>query len=162
MFSFTYYSILTIVLISNIDSIQQILDAHILLTDMGKIFNPNDARELAWKNLNTSSITDCAIQCNQNIVCRTFVYDEITLSCQLYVSDLTTGNITSSASSTSRVGYIENDQMAYANYNKTCEYCQSSRYLICLNSTCQCPTSVTYWDGTQCKNRLLNGDLCSL
>ncbi|CAF2594223.1 unnamed protein product [Rotaria sp. Silwood2] len=103
----------------------------------------------------------CAQQCSQNVLCRVFVYNEITLNCQLYQSDLSSGNITSVPGSTSRVGRIRYQPQLYLDYNRTCDRCQVNRYLTCQNAKCQCPPPTTFWNGQLCQNQLSYGKTCN-
>ena len=142
-------------------STQEIVESLITLTDEGTTFITKNSSAMPLKTMSTSLLANCALECNNNIFCRTFIYDEITLSCQLYESDVTDGNITSSQSSTSRVRFITYDKQFYVDYNKTCDHCQLNRYLTCRNNTCQCSLVMTYWDGQICRNQLTNDQSCN-
>ncbi|CAF1122883.1 unnamed protein product [Rotaria sordida] len=131
------------------------------LSDKSTIFIPKVSLESPLKILTVRSLMLCAQQCNQNILCRVFVYNEITFNCQLYQSDLSSGNITFIPGSTSQVGRIRYQPQFYLDYNQTCDRCQVNRYLTCQNARCQCPPSTTYWDGQMCQNQLSYGKTCN-
>lgn len=144
-----------------IDCLQQTYQSTIELSDRGTTFIPQVSFELPLQNYIVRSLMQCAQQCNQNVLCRVFVYDEITLDCQLYQSDLSSGNITSVLQTTSRVGHLRYQSKLYVDYNQTCDRCQVNRYLICQNARCLCPPPTTYWDGQMCQNQLSYGKTCN-
>lgn len=93
----------------------------ISLTSSGTTFMPNSQMEISLKTVTVSSILRCSKQCNDNDICRTFIYDSASWICQFYQSDLQTGNITVTNISTSRVGLIRYFPQFYTNYNRTCD-----------------------------------------
>ncbi|CAF1211538.1 unnamed protein product [Rotaria sordida] len=141
--------------------LQQIYQSNIELSDKSTIFIPKVSFESPLKTFTIKSLMWCAQQCNLNILCRIFVYDEITFICKLYQSDLLSGNITFVLGSTSQVGRIRYQPQFYLNYNQTCDRCQVNRYLICQNAKCQCPPPTTYWNGQMCQNQLSYGKTCN-
>jgi hypothetical protein len=44
----------------------------------------------------------------------------------------------------------------FLDYGRSCSYCEESRYLTCMNSSCQCQLH-TYFDGSICRTQKLNG-----
>ena len=139
----------------------QVINTIITMSNRGTQFVPRSSQEYALNNASASSLLRCITQCAENVLCRTLVYDPSTLLCQLYQSDSTYGNITSSSSDSSCVGTIVYDPSYYTNYNGTCDFCQNNRYLVCSNSRCQCPSTRLYWNGNICQNKLYYGDTCS-
>lgn len=132
------------------------------MSNLGIQFIPRSLQEYPLDNSSASSRLRCATRCYNNVLCRTFVYDQSTRVCQLYRSDSTSGNITSSSSSiSSHVGTIPHDPSFYMNYNRTCDLCQYNRYLVCLNSRCQCPSTQLFWNGNICQNKFYYGDGCN-
>ncbi|CAF3538088.1 unnamed protein product [Rotaria sp. Silwood1] len=155
---FTFYLLLSYQIIF---CLQQTYQSNIELSDKGVTFIPKASLEFPLKTLTVKSLMSCAQQCNLNVLCRVFVYDEITLNCQLYQSDLSSGNITTVPTSTSRVGCIRYQPQLYLNYNQTCNQCQVNRYLTCQNARCQCPPPTTFWNGQMCQNQLSYGETCN-
>ena len=147
-------------LVGLVDS-NQMMKTKFQIAARGTQFIPRYSQEYPLSNASASSFLRCATQCFNNFLCRVFVYDESTLVCRLYQSDSTSGNVTSTASISSRVGTISYDSSLYINYNRTCDLCQYNRYLVCLNSRCQCPSTQLFWSGNICRNKFYYGDGCN-
>ncbi len=65
---------------------QQNFESRIKLSNRRTTFIPKNSLEYPLKNVSVSSILRCGKQCNENIFCRIFIYDDITLNCQLYLT----------------------------------------------------------------------------
>ena len=152
--------VLCCIFISSVNT-DEMIATKITMSNRGTQFVPRSSQEYALNNASASSLLRCVIRCFENVLCRTFVYDRSALICQLYQSDSTDGNSTSSASTLSSVGTMDYNPSFYANYNGTCDLCQNNRYLVCLNSRCQCPSTRLYWNGNSCQNKFYYGDTCS-
>ena len=148
--------LLTFVLVNS----QQMCISHIPLTAKGTTFMPKNSMECPLDEILLSSSTSCAKYCFNNRFCRTFIYDEMTMNCQLYLSDLSAGNMIPTIA-TSQIGFIPYESNFFNGYNKTCNYCQTNRYLACQNSTCQCPFPYTFWNGSICENKFYFGQTCN-
>jgi hypothetical protein len=70
------------------------------------------------------------------------------------------GSIITSSSSLSRVGTIDLYPEQFTDHGQPCSFCQESRYLTCINSTCQCLTH-TFFDGSICQSQKLLGANCT-
>ena len=70
------------------------------------------------------------------------------------------GSIIASSSSQSRVGSIKVRSEQFIYRGQPCSFCQGSRYLTCMNNTCQCPAH-TFFDGTLCQSQKLLGADCN-
>ena len=127
----------------------------------GSLFIPLSPRQLISTN-SVQSKRNCAYLCNQNPLCRTFVFD--TSVCQLYDASLTTGQVVSAPSVNSIVGGIVYDNIDLSSrYNQTCDRCFPDRYLVCRNSRCQCPSSTFWNEYNQCVDQQFVGStsLCA-
>ena len=154
---------LTIIYCSLISSVisNQMVNTIVKMSIRGTQFVPRSSQEYPLYSSPSASLLRCATRCAENVLCRTFVYDPSTLLCQLYQSNSADGNITSSSSASSSVGTMVYDPSFYTSYNRTCDLCQNNRYLVCLNSRCQCPSTRLYWNGNSCQNKFYYGDTCS-
>jgi hypothetical protein len=126
----------------------------------GKEYQPTSLGVLLLELRSTESLTRCALSCHSNQRCRTMDHDQNTKQCRLFQGDLTTGQIISSSSSTSRVGFIQFSPEKYFSYNQSCNQCENNRNLLCQNLICQCPPE-TFWSGTLCRPQLFLGANCS-
>ena len=131
------------------------------LSNPGTTFVPNSPMETPLKVISVSSAIRCAQQCNDNPLCRTLIYDSASLVCRLYPSDLQEGNLTATTIVTSRVGSIRFSPQFYTSYNQSCAQCRTSRYLVCQNGLCQCPSPTTFWNGQMCQNQFYSGAACN-
>jgi hypothetical protein len=130
------------------------------LSDLGMNFSPTDVQAILLSDINVDSIEVCAETCHTNIFCRIFDFDGQSNSCRLFESDAQTmGSIIASSSTLSRVGLMELISQQFSNKGRSCSYCEYSRYLTCINSTCQCP-SRTYFDRSICHSQNLIGGQC--
>lgn len=151
-----YYIVL--ILQSQINAL--IWQSNIGLCSTGLEFFPFDQQALLLTE-NTKSTLMCAKQCLTIRNCRTFNFDNQTKSCRLYEGDIdSTGSIGASLSAQSICGSLRLDVKYFLHYGQYCTYCEDSRYLTCINSSCQC-SSRTYFDGTICRSQKLNGSGCS-
>ncbi|CAF4218468.1 unnamed protein product, partial [Rotaria sordida] len=64
------------------------------------------------------------------------------------------------SSSHSYIGIIELSPEHFANQGRPCLFCENSRYLTCINSTCQCQPN-TYFNGLMCQSKKLLGAKCN-
>jgi len=69
------------------------------------------------------------------------------------------GSIIASSSSLSVVRSVELFSEQFSSKGLPCSYCLYSRYLTCINSTCQCPSG-THFDGSICHSQNLLGGQC--
>lgn len=134
------------------------------LTDLGSEFIPMNSIVLIL-TLTVPSVTDCGLQCNQRMSCRTFDFDLGSSQCRLFEADLTTGSIVmNSLKPQSYVGLVQLSSSTYSStHDQSCTVCAESRYETCdsnLSSTCQCPPN-TYWDQTICRIQLFESQTCS-
>ncbi|CAF0839563.1 unnamed protein product [Adineta steineri] len=126
----------------------------------GLEFSPFDERILLFET-NTDSLIRCAIQCDMAARCRTFNFDRQTKDCYLYEGDIdSTGLVVVSLSPQSVCGWIKLDMSDFANYDSPCSTCEDSRYLTCINATCQCQPH-TFFNGSMCLSQKLNGTGCT-
>lgn len=130
------------------------------LSNKGLEFSPFDQQTLLFID-NTKSILFCVQKCFTVINCRSFNFDIQTKYCRLYEGDIdNTGFIISSLSSQSVCGSIKLDSNDFLDYGRSCSSCENSRYLTCINSTCQCQYH-TYFDGSICRSQKFNGSQCT-
>lgn len=137
-----------------------IWQSYIGLCNTGLEFFPFDQQALLIAE-NTKSTLMCAQKCLSIRNCRTFNFDSQTKSCRLYEGDIgSTGSIGASLSAQSICGSLHLDVKDFLHHGHSCAYCEDSRYLTCINSSCQCP-SHTYFDGTICRSQKINGSGCT-
>ncbi|CAF0839620.1 unnamed protein product [Adineta steineri] len=130
------------------------------LCTAGLEFSPFDEQILLFET-NTDSLIRCAIQCDMAARCRTFNFDRQTKDCYLYEGDIdSTGLVVASLSPPSVCGWIKLDMSDFANYGSPCSTCEDSRYLTCINATCQCQPH-TFFNGSMCLSQKLNGTGCT-
>ncbi len=130
------------------------------LSNLGKIFFSEDEQDLLLSDINVQSLQICIQTCNANILCRIFDFDDQSNRCRLFEGDVDTmGSIITSSSSLSVVGTIQLTPEQFSSIGLSCSFCAYSRYLICINSTCQCPPR-TYFDGSICHSQNLIGSQC--
>ena len=155
MIVYKHYSFLLII----IPLISGNLISTIQFLNTGTDFIPINPIELISVSTDVLSMANCAQLCNQNLLCRTIVFDPP--SCRLYESYLDTGSVIASSSSKSVVGAVDyNNVNLSPAFNQSCDHCYLDRYLVCQNSTCQCPLH-TYWDGQNtCLNQLFQNWSC--
>ncbi|CAF1188054.1 unnamed protein product [Didymodactylos carnosus] len=131
-------------------------DSLFTLMNLGTEYQPPSINDLLGSSVSTT-VTHCAQLCNQNRYCRVFNF--INSTCQLYQS--ANGNILmSSESLSSVVGRINYSLFVFSAYGQSCDKCFNSRYLICINNLCACP-STSYYNGTFCQDQLLVNSTCS-
>lgn len=105
----------------------------------------------------------CLIACNLKPSCRTIDFESVSGQCRLFESDLSTGSIISSSSTTSIVGMIRLDPSLFSSiHNQPCQACKFSRYEVCSTNTsiCQCPQR-SFWTGSMCLPQLNVNQSCS-
>ncbi|CAF1405456.1 unnamed protein product [Adineta ricciae] len=130
------------------------------LSDLGQQFSAVNQQALLLSNINANSISTCRQACHANIYCRIYDYDGLTKQCRLFEGDVSTmGIISASASPLSTVGQIQLNKGLFASSGLSCSFCANSRYLTCVNSTCQC-LGRTYFDGSMCCSQKLLGTQC--
>ncbi|CAF0982241.1 unnamed protein product [Adineta steineri] len=125
-------------------------DATFNLSDWGNQFQPANLVELL-STINVRSLIRCAAACDLNIQCRTFDYDSLSNVCRLFEGAINTGYIVPSNSS-SRVGALQLVSNDFTSFGQPCSECTQTRYLTCLNNTCQCPPN-TFWNNIECENQ---------
>ncbi|UJR20079.1 hypothetical protein I4U23_023211 [Adineta vaga] len=141
--------------------LQMIWQSKTKISDAGFKFSPIDEQSLFLFQYTASSLITCTTICHSTTRCRIFDYDDQTHQCRLFEGDLTTmGSIIVSSSSQSRVGSIQMSGQQFLNVGQPCSFCQGNTYLICLNTTCQCPLH-TYFDGIICRSQRLLGATCN-
>jgi hypothetical protein len=124
-------------------------------------FSPFDEQALLLLETNSNSVSICTQKCFMIAGCRTFNFDIQTKSCRLYGGDIdSTGLVVVSLSPQSTYGLIQLTVNDFADYGRPCSYCEGSRYLTCISSTCQCQTH-TYFNGSICLSQKLNGSECN-
>ncbi|CAF1080424.1 unnamed protein product [Adineta ricciae] len=94
------------------------------------------------------SFKECAIECNQNVMCRVFNYNAVnSQECRLLEGDTNAlGDIVISSSAQLAVGAVHISANDFIEYVRPCTSFCKSRYLMCGSSlTCEC-IKHTYWD----------------
>ncbi|CAF1326657.1 unnamed protein product [Didymodactylos carnosus] len=136
--------------------------ANVKLTAVGTTFQPSNPIELLGSISNTKSVIHCSAYCNQNVQCRTFGVNLLSLSCSLYEGHITTGSVvaSSSLSQSSFVGGFIYESALFLNYNQTCSTA-INRYLVCVGARLVCPIN-TFWNGSICVNQFYGNTLCQL
>jgi hypothetical protein len=131
------------------------------LSSNGFEFSPVDEQALLLSNITGNSIFSCTRLCHSTETCRIFDFNAQSLRCRLFEGNIATmGSIVASSSSQSYVGSIQINADQFVYHGQPCSSCLRSRYLTCLNNTCQCQ-SHTYFDGSICQSQKLLGDGCS-
>ena len=158
MYNLRFHMLLLIRCISTPLSILSIPDDWQSLTNLSSNaleFSPVDYQALLLISTTASSIFSCTQLCHSTMRCRIFDFDDQSHRCRLFEGDIATmGSIVVSASSHSRVGSRKLRPEQFVNVGQVCSSCQESRYLTCVNNTCQCPTH-TYFDGSICQSQKL-------
>ncbi|CAF1228183.1 unnamed protein product [Adineta steineri] len=130
------------------------------LSTVGFQFLPINYQALFLSQINTKSLFFCAQACHSNGNCRIFDYDDQSLLCRLFEGNIITmGSIVASSSAQSRVGSKKYYTEQFINLDQSCSLCEGSRYMRCINNTCQCEIH-TYFDGSICQSQKLFGDAC--
>ena len=130
------------------------------ITSFGLEFSSLDYQAQFLFQINVSSILSCTQHCHSNSQCRVFDYDSQSNRCRLFQGDLNSlGQIIPSSSSSSRVGSMRITSEPFISISQSCVMCVGSRYLRCVNGTCQCPVN-TFYDGTICQSQKLLGQSC--
>lgn len=138
------------------DSLQLYID----FSDEGLEFSPFDPLALVFETT-TNTILACANTCNTMAQCRTMNYNPDTAECRLYKGDMdSTGLVVPSTSPRSTCASVILAAEDFLAYGQACSYCQDSRYLRCLNFTCQCQLH-HYFDGRICRSQKFNGSACT-
>jgi hypothetical protein len=107
------------------------------------------------------SVSSCAQLCHSTAPCRIFDLDDQSHRCRIFEGNIATmGSIVASSSSQSYVGSIQLNADQFVYHGQPCSSCPGSRYLTCVNSTCQCQPH-TYFDGSICQSQTLLGSGCS-
>ncbi|CAF1196847.1 unnamed protein product [Adineta steineri] len=126
----------------------------------GVEFSPKDINAIFLQEMRVDSTYNCARTCHLMALCRTFDFDIASNRCRIFQGDsATTGSIIPSSSLHSIIGSIALEPIQFTSYGQPCSLCQDSRYLQCINSTCQCQPN-TYFDGSICRSQKLLGDVC--
>ena len=123
-------------------------------------FSPRDMSALFLQSISVGSVGICAETCHSMPLCRTFDFDLLSYRCRIFQGDSdSTGSFVPSSSSQSVVGSIALSPAQFTSFGQSCSFCQDSRYLQCINATCQCQSN-TYFDGVICRSQKLLGDAC--
>jgi hypothetical protein len=148
-----------VVIPSQLQSISDTWQSSTNLSSSGFEFSPVNQQALLLFGISTNSLMTCSRTCHSTVQCRIFDYDGQSQRCRIFEgSIITMGSIVASSSSQSRVGSIKISPQQFVNLGQSCSYCLGSRYLTCVNNTCQCPTH-TYFDGTMCQKSKINWSL---
>ena len=127
--------------------------SRIIYVSTGTQFSPVNMQAQLFLIKSTTSLKQCAIACNANVLCRIFDFGvNSPKQCRLFEGDIDTlGTIIPSPSSGSTVGSVQLSANLFTDYGFACSsVCHQSRYLMCgSNSTCQCMPH-TYWNGSIC------------
>ena len=130
------------------------------ISSPGFLFSPTNFNALFLLSNTVPSLLYCARLCHSNYQCRIFDYDPQSRQCRLFQGDIATmGSLTMSPSLQSRVGSMKIDASQFLSFGQACSSCVGSRYLRCVNSTCQCPMN-TFFDGSICQSQKLIGGQC--
>ena len=127
----------------------------------GLMFSPVDAQALFLMEASAGSLLRCALLCHSTPTCRIFDFDDQSRRCRIFEGDIgTMGSLVSSSSSQSRVGSMQLSAAYFTRRGQACSFCEHSRYLTCVNGTCQCyPHS--YFDGSMCQSQKLIDASCN-
>lgn len=128
---------------------------------MGTFFQPKYEQAILISQILTNSRFHCIYLCQSDINCRIFDYGPLSRRCRLFEGELETmGDVVFDARRPqSIVGKIRLDSKHFDAYGQPCSSCQQSRYLSCVNGSCQCSPR-TYFDGSICKSQKLLGSRC--
>ncbi|CAF1465873.1 unnamed protein product [Adineta ricciae] len=130
------------------------------LSNVGFRFRPVNYQALILAEVTSKSLFTCVRTCHSTSGCRILDYDDQSKWCRLFEGNIATmGSIENSSSSQMRVGSRKFSPQQFINRGQSCSFCQGSRYLQCLNNTCQCQQN-TYFDGTMCQSQKLLGAPC--
>ncbi|CAF1075662.1 unnamed protein product [Adineta steineri] len=130
------------------------------ISSPGFQFSPVNYQALFLSQINTKSFFSCAQTCHSNGNCRIFDFNDQSLLCRLFQGNIITmGSIVASSSPQSRVGSKKYNAEQFLNHGQSCPLCEGSRYMRCINNTCQCEIN-TYFDGLICQSQKLLGDVC--
>ncbi|CAF1506503.1 unnamed protein product [Adineta steineri] len=131
------------------------------VSNLGLEFSPADEQALLLLDTTARSLLNCAQMCEMIARCRTFNYDIQIKHCRLYQGDIdSTGEVVPSVSSQSVCGSIKLIMENFADYGGPCSICDGSRYLTCINLTCQCQPN-TFFNGSMCRSQKLIGGGCT-
>ncbi|CAF1496506.1 unnamed protein product [Adineta steineri] len=131
------------------------------VSNLGLEFSPADEQALLLLDTTARSLLNCAQMCQMIARCRTFNYDIQMKHCRLYQGDIdSTGEVVPSVSSESVCGSIKLIMENFADYGGPCSICDGSRYLTCINFTCQCQPN-TFFNGSMCRSQKLIGGGCT-
>jgi hypothetical protein len=131
-----------------------------VFSDSGFEFSPIDTQALLVYEGTANSKLACAQNCHSNVLCRIFDFDDQSGRCRIFEGDVVTmGSIVASSSCQSYVGYVELNPEQFTYQGQPCSFCEGSRYLTCINSTCQCQPH-TFFDGSICRSQKLLGTGC--
>jgi hypothetical protein len=130
------------------------------ISSAGLEFSPiNEAAQLLFE-VTSKSIISCAQTCQSTAYCRIFDYDNQSHRCRIFQGNIATmGSLITSTSPQSRVGSIKLNPQQFVNQGQPCSFCLGSKYLTCINDTCQCQP-YTYFDGSICQSQKLLGAEC--
>ena len=131
------------------------------LSNLGLEFIPTDEQAVMLSDANANTRILCTQMCYSQTLCRTFNYDIQSKRCRLYESEIAgSGSIVSTLLNQSVIGSIMMTEEGFASRGQACSACENSRYLICINSTCQCQPH-TFFNGTVCRSQKLSNGSCT-
>ena len=160
MFGFFVFIMWYVLVPSQPQSISLGWQSSMAFSSSGFEFFPVDTAALLLYENTVDSIITCAQDCHSSKQCRIFDFDNQSHRCRIFEGDIVTmGSIVASLSPHSYVGFIELDLEYFAYQGHPCSFCEGSRYLTCINSTCQCQPH-TIFDGSICRSQKLLGAEC--
>ena len=128
---------------------QEIFQSYFILSDAGTRFLPVNIPAQFITLVIVDSWRSCAIECNNNPLCRAFDYGAIQPNgCLLFEGDVgISGSIIPSNIPDSVAGTVEMSSTLFTGYGQSCSStCPQSRYLVCSDkSICECMPH-TYWN----------------
>ena len=135
-------------------------DAYFSLTPPGFHYQPSNIILHLSTVTDVQMIADCARLCLDHLQCRTFDFDQDTITCQLFEGSIDIGTLIVSPSS-SVVGWIDIQPSDYLLYHASFDRCVNHRYLYSdvVTGLCVCPAH-TVWNGSLCVNQRFEGDSC--
>ncbi|CAF1375072.1 unnamed protein product [Adineta steineri] len=155
------FTLFILIISQTLETTTNIWQAIFDVSNLGLEFSPADEQALLLLDTTARSLLNCAQMCEMIARCRTFNYDIQIKHCRLYQGDIdSTGEVVPSVSSQSVCGSIKLIMENFADYGGPCSICDGSRYLTCINLTCQCQPN-TFFNGSMCRSQKLIGGGCT-
>ena len=156
-----YHFIYFYTVFCELSSSTMIRQSFVHLSNIGFEFIPTDQQAVLLSDANANTRIFCTQMCYSQTLCRTFNYDVQSKRCRLYESEIDgSGSIVSALSSQALIGSIVMTEEDFSSRGQVCSACENSRYLICINSTCQCQPH-TFFNGTVCRSQKLSNGSCT-